>query len=251
MVEPPIAALARIALAKAVRVSTFDMRRSSRTISTIRRPDRCARRKRRESTAGIAAFSGSDMPSASTMLAMVEAVPMVMQLPLERCMQASASVNSSCDRVPARTISDISITPVPEPTGLPRQLPDSDGPPDTPIVGRSTLAAPINSDGVVLSQPISSTTPSMGLARMDSSTSIEARLRNSMAVGRTWVSPSDITGNSSGKPPASYTPRLTCSASSRKELLHGVSSDQVLQMPITGRPSNRSCGRPRPLSQLR
>ena len=83
---------------------------------------------RRESTAGIAAFSGRDMPSASTMLAMVDAVPMVMQLPRERCMQASASVNSAWLSVPARTISDISITPVPEPTGLPRQLPDSDGP---------------------------------------------------------------------------------------------------------------------------
>ncbi len=206
---------------------------------------------RRESTAGIAAFSGRDMPSASTMLAMVDAVPMVMQLPRERCMQASASVNSAWLSVPARTISDISITPVPEPTGLPRQLPDSDGPPDKPMVGRSTLAAPISSDGVVLSQPISSTTPSMGLARIDSSTSMLARLRNSIAVGRIWVSPSDITGNSSGKPPASYTPRLTCSARSRNELLQGVSSDQVLQMPITGRPSNRSCGSPSPLSQLR
>src|SRR5690606_4413957 len=189
-------------------------------------------------------------PRASTIEAMVEAVPMVMQLPLDRCMQASASVNSAWERVPARTISDISITPVHEPTGLPRQLPDSEAPPDTTMVGRSTLAAPIILEGVFLSHPNCSTTPSIGLARNDSSSSIEARLRNSIAVGRTWVSPSDITGNSSGKPPASYTPRLTCSASSRKELLQGVSSDQVLQMPITGRPSNMSCGRPRPLSQL-
>ena len=166
LVEPPMAALARMALANAARVSTFDMRRSSRTISTMRRPERWASRMRRASTAGIAAFSGSDMPSASTMLAIVDAVPIVMQLPRERCMQASASVKSALLSVPARTISDISITPVPEPTGLPRQLPDSDGPPDTPIVGRSTLAAPINSDGVVLSHPMRSTTPSTGLARM-------------------------------------------------------------------------------------
>ena len=47
----------------------------------------------------------------------------------------------------------------------------------TAIVGRSTDAAPISSDGVVLSQPTSSTVPSTGLARSDSSTSIEARLR--------------------------------------------------------------------------
>ena len=42
------------------------------------------------------------------------------------------------------------------------------------------------------------------------------RLRNSIAVGRMFVSPSDITGNSSGKPPASHTPRLTYSAIWRK-----------------------------------
>ena len=65
------------------------------------------------------------------------------------------------------------------------------------------------------------------------------------------VSPSDITGNSSGKPPASQTPRFTCSASSRKCALQGVSSDQVLQMPMTGRPSNTSAGRPWFFIQLR
>ena len=58
-------------------------------------------------------------------------------------------------------------------------------------------------DGVVLSQPIRSTTPSIGLPRIDSSTSMLARLRNNMAVGLSCVSPSDITGNSSGNPPAS------------------------------------------------
>ena len=94
-------------------------------------------------------------------------------------------------------------TPVPEPSSWPRHLPLSIGPPLTPMVGMSTLAAPIISAGVVLSQPISSTTPSIGLPRMLSSTSMLARLRYSMAVGRSSTSPSDITGNSSGKPPAS------------------------------------------------
>jgi hypothetical protein len=72
-----------------------------------------------------------------------------------------------------------------------------------------------------------------------------------MAVGRMIDSPSDITGNSSGKPPASSTPCLTCSASTRKCELQGVSSDQVLQIPITGRPSNWSLGTPRLRTQLR
>src|SRR5205807_2605885 len=65
-----------------------------------------------------------------------------------------------------------------------------------------------------------------------------------MVVGRIKVSPRLITGNSSGKPPASSTPERTCSASSRKCALQGVACDQVLQMPITGRPSNWSCGIP-------
>ena len=131
------------------------------------------------------------------------AVPIVMQWPWLRCMQLSASKKSASFSVPARTCSLMLQTPVPEPSSWPRHLPLSIGPPDTPIVGRSTLAAPITSDGVVLSQPISSTTPSIGLPRIVSSTSMLARLRYSIAVGRSSVSPSDITGNSSGKPPAS------------------------------------------------
>src|SRR5690606_27562769 len=124
----------------------------------------------------------------------------------------------------------------PDPISPPRNLPLSMGPPGTTNVGMSTLQAPIISEGVVLSQPVNSTTPSSGLARMDSSTSMLARLRNSMVVGFMMVSPRDITGNSKGTPPASSTPRLTTSATSRKWPLQGVSSDQVLQIPIIGRP---------------
>jgi len=206
---------------------------------------------RRVSGAGIAALPGSDMPSASIMLAIEDAVPIVMQVPAERFMQASASLNSCWLISPARTISDIIQTPVPEPRFWPRNFPFSIGPPDTSMVGRLQLAAPIIKAGVVLSQPISSTTPSIGLPRIDSSTSMLTRLRNNIAVGRSCVSPSDITGNSRGNPPASRTPRLTNSASSRKWLLQGVNSDQVLQMPITGRPSNSSCGWPGLPVQLR
>ena len=72
------------------------------------------------------------------------------------------------------------------------------GPPETTIVGTSTLQAPITVEGVVLSQPVSSTIPSNGFALIDSSTSILAKFRNNMVVGRIIVSPSDITGNSKG-----------------------------------------------------
>ena len=59
----------------------------------------------RVGTAGIAALPGSDMPSASTMLAIVEAVPIVMQWPF-RAVHAGLGIGevSSCVISPARTI---------------------------------------------------------------------------------------------------------------------------------------------------
>ena len=106
----------------------------------------------------------------------------------------------------------------------------------------STDAAPITIAGVVLSQPASSTTPSTGLPRIDSSTSMAIRLRSSMVVGWICASPSEITGNSSGTPPESQTPRLTNSASSWRCWLHGARSDAELQMPIIGLPLERVVG---------
>ena len=134
---------------------------------------------------------------------------------------------------------------------VPRYLPLSIGPPVTMIAGRSTLAAPMSCAGVVLSHPLKSTTPSIGFARIDSSTSMLIRLRKSIVVGRMYVSPSEIVGNSSGHPPASHTPRFTDSATRRKCTLHDVSSDHELQMPMTGRPSNTSGANPSARIQLR
>jgi hypothetical protein len=148
------------------------MRKSSCTMATIRRPAMRARTRRRESTAGIAALVGRPMPSASTIDAIVDAVPMVMQCPAERDMQDSASIMSPSFIAPVLSISVNFQTCVPEPMSSPRNLPFSIGPPDTPIVGKSHDAAPISRAGVVLSQPISSAMPSNGLARIDSSTSI-------------------------------------------------------------------------------
>ena len=133
-----------------------------------------ARTLRRESTAGIAALVGNPMPSASTIDAIVDAVPMVMQCPAERDMHDSASIMSDSFICPVLSISVNFHTWVPEPISSPRNLPLSIGPPDTPMVGRSHYAAPMSNAGVVLSQPIMSTTPSNGLARIDSSTSIAA-----------------------------------------------------------------------------
>ena len=126
----------------------------------------------------------------------------------------------------------------------PRYLPFSMGPPVTTSVGMSTDDAPMMVAGVVLSQPHNRTTPSNGLARMDSSTSMLVRLRYSMVVGRMTGSPRLITGNSSGKPPAFQTPRFTASATRSRCALQGVTSLAVLQIPITGRPSKFSAANP-------
>jgi hypothetical protein len=76
----------------------------------------------------------------------------------------------------------------------------------------SADAAPISIAGVVLSHPESSTAASSGYARRHSSTSIAIRLRKSIVVGFISTSPSEMVGNSTGKPPALHTPRLTASA---------------------------------------
>jgi hypothetical protein len=170
----------------------------------------------RESTAGIADAPGKVRPSASTMLAIVEAVPMVMHCPALLDIHTSASIKSSRLTVPAFIPSESCQVAVPDPISFPLNFPFNIGPPGTTIVGRFTLAAPIKVEGVVLSQPVKSTIPSSGLARMVSSTSILARFRQSIVEGFMMVSPNDITGNSRGNPPASYTPRLTISANSRK-----------------------------------
>ena len=81
---------------------------------------------------------------ASTIEAMVEAVPMVMQTPLERLMPDSAAIKSLSVMSPARTASENFHTSVPEPISLPCHLPFSIGPELTTMAGRSTEAAPIN-----------------------------------------------------------------------------------------------------------
>ena len=110
--------------------------------------------------------------------------------------------------------------------------------------GRSTDAAAISSAGIVLSQPPSSTTPSIGLARSISSVAIAAMLRQSIAVGRTCVSPSDTTGRFERDAARLVHALLTLSATSSRWALHGVRSEAVLAMAICGRPSNAWAGSP-------
>src|SRR3984957_13425338 len=65
-------------------------------------------------------------------------------------------------------------------------------------------------------------------------------LRYSMVVGFKNDSDSDSAGNSSGKPQAISTPRLTSSTRDLKCMWQGCASDQVLRIAITGRPFHSS-----------
>ena len=63
---------------------------------------------------------------------------------------------------PAASSSRAFQTTVPEPVRLPWCQPFSIGPPDSTMAGILTVAAAIRQAGVVLSQPVVSTTPSSG-----------------------------------------------------------------------------------------
>ena len=62
LVDPPTAAFTRMAFSNASRVRIFDRRTSWSTISTMRRPARCACAYRRESTAGNRRVAGQRQP---------------------------------------------------------------------------------------------------------------------------------------------------------------------------------------------
>ena len=81
---------------KAARVRMSDGFRSSQTISTIREPASETSRGWPESTAGTEEAPVIVMPMASTIDVMVEAVPIVLQVPVERVMRLSRSIQSSC-----------------------------------------------------------------------------------------------------------------------------------------------------------
>ena len=78
--------------------------------------------------AGIEDAPGSVMPSASAIAAIVDAVPIVMQVPNERAMPFSISAQSASLILPARFSSQYFQTSDPEPSVCPRQLPRSMGP---------------------------------------------------------------------------------------------------------------------------
>ncbi len=151
-----------MALSTDAAVSKSDGFKSSQTMSTMRRPAAVASCALRESAAGTDDAPGSTNPRASTALVMVDAVPIVMQVPNDRAMPFSISPNSLSVMFPARSSAQYFHASLPLPSVSPRQSPRSIGPAGRKIAGRFMLIAPMRSPGVVLSHPPMSTAPSAG-----------------------------------------------------------------------------------------
>src|SRR5690349_13964246 len=131
LVDPAIAAWTTIALTNDALVRSADGRSSSHTMSTMRTPADAHMRTWFASIAGSDDAPGSDMPRVSAMAVMVDAVPMTWQVPGERAMPASTSLQSASEIVPARSSVQYFIVCVPTPSRSPRQLPDSMNPAGT------------------------------------------------------------------------------------------------------------------------
>src|SRR5579872_1224637 len=102
---------------------------------------------------------------------------------------------------------------------------------------------------MVLSQLPRATMPSSGWDLIVSSTSMASRFRYSMAVGFIRSSLSDMTGNSSGSPPAAETPRRTAVASSDNPRSHRFRSLAVHAIPISGRRDPEDRREPNPAAR--
>ena len=235
----------RMAFSKAFRVMILSGVMSFSIRSVMRRPLCSARRMRCEFTAGTAARPGSIMPIASVRDAIVLAVPITMQVPAEGKSEPWTSSSRSSSKLPALYSAHVPRQSEHAPSTLSSKRPPIIGPAVTQMAGISALAAPMSCAGRVLSQPPSSTTPSMGWPLIISSVSIERRFLKNMAVGFKYISPKEMVGNSSGRPPVCQTPRLTASAISLRWRWQGLSSLQVWAMPTMGF-SRSSFVRPNP-----
>ena len=119
LVEQPVAMATMAALRQAASVMMRSGVRSSHTMWTMRRPQAADIRWWPLSTAGIEEAPGRVRPMASAMAVMVEAVPMVMQVPAERAMPPCTPSHSSSEMLPARRSSQYFQASEPEPRILP------------------------------------------------------------------------------------------------------------------------------------
>ena len=237
LVDPPIASSTRSAFSIDFSVMICEGRIGCFANSTARRPLASAARSRSACTAGMAAVPGSAMPRASAIDAMVEAVPITAQEPAVAARLPSISSIPAWSTCPARCMPQNRRQSVHAPRRSPWNMLGIIGPTICWTAGTSAEAAPMSCAGIVLSQPPTITTASMGWARIISSVSMAIMFRNIIEVGLRNTSPSDTVGNARGRPPAASTPRLMasiCSGTFRWQLLNPL---DVSAMPITGRAS--------------
>ena len=197
----------RKAFPNAAGVITLSGVNPSSAIATARAPVASACRSLSAWTAGMAAPPGSIMPRASAVRAMVEAVPITMQVPAVGIRRPPTVSMVSASIPPARWRAHSLRQSVQAPRRSPLKCPVIIGPVTSRTAGLPALAAPMSRAGTVLSQPPISTTASMGWARMSSSVSIAIRLRRNIEVGWVKLSWIDMVGKRTGRPPASMTPR--------------------------------------------
>jgi hypothetical protein len=192
---------------------------------------------------GIAALPESAMPRASAIEAIVEAVPIVLQVPVERAHRGFR-------------LQELGLRHLAGLHGL-RELPKVRARPDALAaeIAVEHRTAGYDDRGEVggcrrhqqrRRGLVAAHEKDRAVDRLPAHLPLRQRARRGcgyiIAVGRNVFSEAENTGISTGNPPASHTPAFTFSASSRRWPLQGVRSDQVLRMPITGRPSKRSCG---------
>ena len=213
LVDPPSATSTAAAFAMPALVTIREGRRSPPAAATAIRPASVPARSRSPLAAGAVAVPAGLSPRASAMQAMVEAVPITMQVPPVVASADRTSMISLSSSSPARCRAHMPRQSVQAPSRWPRHELVSIGPATSCTAGTSAEIAAISWAGTVLSHPPRSTTASIGWAVISSSVSIAIRLRKSIEVGDSRISGSDIVGKTNGSPPASSTPRLTASTS--------------------------------------
>src|SRR3982750_907682 len=142
LVDPPSAIAAVTEFSNAAVVMICRGVKSSHTISTLRRPHATAIRACAESAAGIDDAPGSVIPNAPPAAAIVDAVPLALQVPNDRAMPSSISRQLHSSSVPARRSAQYFQTSLPDPRNWPRQFPRSIGPAGMSSAGRFALVAP-------------------------------------------------------------------------------------------------------------
>ncbi len=181
-----MAPLTRIAFSNALRVRICEGFRSSCTICTIRGP--------KDARAGGGAHRRPDKRRfrARSCRAIPPSTPWSKRCPSSCNGQRSGACRFPPRRNPRATshrrarLRKISRHRCLSPKSVHGSDRSASGRPETRMVGRSQLAAPISSEGVVLSQPASSTTASIGLPRMLSSTSSRRDCETASRWGGDW-----------------------------------------------------------------